>query len=235
MAPDEFVLEPVTLYFWPTPNGQKIAIMLEEIGEPYEVRFVDINEGAQFDPAFREISPNNRIPAIVDPDGPDGNPISIFESGAILQYLGRKFEIHYPTTERLKAEVDQWLFWQVSGLGPIAGQCLHFRHYAAEKVPYAIERYMQEVSRLFGVMERRLSEAAFLAGDFSIADIAAFPWIRRGTDLGQDIGDCPALKAWTERIAARPAVARALELGRDPALRKNAVFGAGVEGLSAGT
>ena len=122
MAPDDIVLDAITLYFWPTPNGQKIAIMLEEIGDPYEIHFIDINARAQFDPAFLAISPNNKIPAIIDHDGPDGNPLAIFESGAILQYLGRKYELHYPTAERRKAEVDQWLFWQVGGLGPMAGQ-----------------------------------------------------------------------------------------------------------------
>ncbi|HMN39133.1 MAG TPA: glutathione S-transferase N-terminal domain-containing protein [Hyphomicrobium sp.] len=212
----------ITLYFWPTPNGQKIAIMLEELGEPYRVHYIDINAGAQHDPAYLVISPNNRIPAIVDPDGPDGNALALFESGAILQYLGRKYEQFYPTTERRKAEIDQWLFWQVGGLGPMSGQALHFRKYATEKIPYGVERYTNEVARLFSVMERRLKDRDYLALEYSIADIACFPWVRRWPDLGQNIGQFPRLKSWFDRIAARPAVMRGLQLGADPALRVNA-------------
>lgn len=217
MAPDD-----ITLYFWPTPNGQKIAIMLEELGEPYLVHYIDINSGAQHEPAYLAISPNNRIPAIVDPDGPDGNALSLFESGAILQYLGRKYEQFYPTGERRKAEIDQWLFWQVGGLGPMAGQALHFRTYADERVPYGVERYTREVTRLFSVMERRLQDRDYLAAEYSIADIACFPWVRRWPDLGQDIAQFPRLKSWFDRIAARPAVVRALQVGADPAVRVNA-------------
>lgn len=220
MAPDE-----ITLYFWPTPNGQKIAIMLEEIGEPYRVHYVDITAGAQHEPAFLAISPNNRMPAIVDPDGPDGNALAIFESGAILQYLGRKYETHYPTSERRKADVDQWLFWQVGGLGPMSGQALHFRKYATERIAYGVERYTNEVTRLYGVMERRLADRDYLAGEYSIADIAAFPWVRRYEDVGQDLSRFPRLKRWFDRIAARPAVMRALELGSDPAKRVNVAAG----------
>lgn len=216
------VPEEITVYFWPTPNGQKIAIMLEEIGEPYRVHFVDIDAGRQHDPAYLAISPNNRIPAIVDAEGPDGNALSIFESGAILQYLARKHEMLYPTSERRKAEVDQWLFWQVGGLGPMSGQCLHFRKYATEKMPYGIERYTQEVTRLYSVLERRLKDRDYIAIDYSIADIACFPWIRRAGDLGQNLGDFPNLQAWFNRVAVRPAVLRALELGREPAARVNA-------------
>jgi GST-like protein len=217
MAPEE-----ITLYFWPTPNGQKIAIMLEEIGEPYRVHYIDINAGAQHEPAYLAISPNNRIPAIVDEEGPDGNPLAIFESGAILQYLARRHEMLYPTSERRKADVDQWLFWQVGGLGPMAGQALHFRKYATEQIDYGIAHYTKEVTRLFSVLERRLADRAYLAIDYSIADIAAFPWVRRWPDLGQDLSAFPNLQAWFERIAERPAVIRALELGRDPAMRVNA-------------
>lgn len=213
--------EAIVLYFWPTPNGQKIAIMLEELGEPYRVHYVDINRGEQFDSAILDIAPNNKIPAITDPEGPDGRALSLFESGAILQYLGRKYEYLYPSNERQKAEVDQWLFWQVSGLGPMAGQCLHFSVYSAEKIPYAIERYTKEVTRLFGVMERRLSGREYLAGDYSIADIACFPWVRRWQDLGQDIAQFPAIRAWLERMNARAAVIVALEIGRDPQARTN--------------
>lgn len=212
---DEVLSDDIALYFWPTPNGQKIAIMLEEIGLPYQVHYVNINAGEQHTPAFLKISPNNRIPAIVDADGPDGNELAIFESGAILQYLGRKYELLYPTNERKKAEVDQWLFWQVGGLGPMAAQCLHFRQYAPEKIPYGIDRYSKEVTRLFSVMERRLTDSAYLAGEYSIADVACFPWVRRWDALGQTIGDFPGLKAWLDRIAARPQVVKALEIGRD--------------------
>ena len=212
---DEVLSDDITLYFWPTPNGQKIAIMLEEIGLPYRVHYVDINTGEQHTPAFLKISPNNRIPAIVDADGPDGNELAIFESGAILQYLGRKYELLYPTNERKKAEVDQWLFWQVGGLGPMAGQCLHFRQYAPEKIPYGIDRYSKEVTRLFSVMERRLTDSAYLAGEYSIADVACFPWVRRWDALGQMIGDFPGLKSWLDRLSARPQVVKALEIGRD--------------------
>jgi GST-like protein len=147
---------PIELYYWPTPNGWKITIMLEELGVPYEVKYVNIGKGEQFEPDFLKISPNNRMPAIVDPEGPDGKPISVFESGAILQYLGRKFGRFYPAEERARVEVEQWLFWQMGGLGPMAGQAHHFRQYAPEQVPYAIARYTNEVNRLYGVMNRRL-------------------------------------------------------------------------------
>jgi GSH-dependent disulfide-bond oxidoreductase len=212
----------VMLYFWPTPNGLKISIMLEELRLPYRVHFINIGKGEQFAPEFLEISPNNRIPAIIDPDGPDGQPISIFESGAILRYLARKHAQFYPMSERAKSEVDQWLFWQVGGLGPMAGQCLHFRKYAPVQVPYGIERYTKEVTRLFGVMERRLTDRPYLAGDYSIADIACFPWVRQWRDLAQDITQFPKLAAWVDTIAARPGVQRGLSVGQDEGLRKNA-------------
>jgi len=215
--------EAITLYFWSTPNGYKIAIMLEELGAPYRVEFVDIGKGEQFAPSFLAISPNNRIPAILDPDGPDGQPLAIFESGAILQYLGRKFGAFYPSSERAKAEVDQWLFWQVGGLGPMAGQCEHFRTYATEKIPYAIDRYTKEVERLFRVMEKQLSSRDYLAGGYSIADIATFPWARTWQTLGQDIRNFPHVERWLARIAERPAVVRGLELRKpDDVSRKHA-------------
>jgi len=215
--------EAITLYFWSTPNGYKIAIMLEELGAPYRVEFVDIGKGEQFAPSFLAISPNNRIPAILDPDGPDGQPLAIFESGAILQYLGRKFGAFYPSSERAKAEVDQWLFWQVGGLGPMAGQCEHFRTYATEKIPYAIDRYTKEVERLFRVMEKQLSSRDYLAGGYSIADIATFPWARTWQTLGQDIRNFPHVERWLARIAERPAVMRGLELRKpDDVSRKHA-------------
>ena len=213
--------KPIELYFWPTPNGYKITIMLEECGLPYEVRPVDITRGAQFAPEFLAISPNNRMPAIVDPEGPDGRPISVFESGAILQYLGRKSGKFYPRRPRPRVEVEQWLYWQVGGLGPMAGQCHHFRNYAAEKIPYAINRYVDEVNRLYGVMDGRLENREFLAGAYSIADIASFPWARGWKNQGQDIAEFPHLAAWLDRIAARPAVVRGLEVGRELRERTN--------------
>lgn len=211
----------IELHFWPTPNGHKISIMLEECGLAYRVRFVDINKGDQFKPEFLAISPNNRIPAIVDPDGPGGAPISIFESGAILQYLGRKSGRFYPAGERERTEVDQWLFWQVGGLGPMAGQCHHFRNYAPEKIPYGIDRYTNEVARLYGVMNKRLDGRAHLAGEFSIADIACYTWARLWRNQGQDLGQFPHLAAWLDRVSARDGVKRGLAVGRDEASRTN--------------
>jgi len=210
---------PIELYFWPTSNGIKISIMLEECGLPYELKPVNINRGEQFDPHFLAISPNNRIPAIVDPDGPSGRPISIFESGAILQYLGRKSGKLYPKDERGRVEVDEWLFWQVGGLGPMAGQAHHFRGYAAEKIPYAIDRYTNEVNRLYGVMNTRLSDRDYLAGQYSIADIACWGWSRSWKLQGQNIDDFPNFKTWFERVGARPGVQRGAQVGaylRDP-------------------
>ncbi|MGQ0457463.1 MAG: glutathione S-transferase N-terminal domain-containing protein [Hyphomicrobium sp.] len=209
---DDGLEDQITLYFWDTPNGFKISIMLEELGVAYRVAKIDISKGEQFAPDFLAVSPNNRIPAIVDPDGPDGNPISIFESGAILQYLGRKYDAFYPTNERRKADVDQWLFWQVGGLGPMAGQSFHFRQYAPEKIQYGINRYTKEVARLFGVMERRLADRAYLAGDYSIADIACFPWVRVWKGMGVELSTFPKLADWAQRIGARPAVARGLKI-----------------------
>ena len=206
---------PIQLYYWPTPNGWKIAIMLEECGLPYEVIPVNIGRGDQFKPDFLAISPNNKMPAIVDPEGPDGKPISIFESGAILQYLGRKTGLFYPADERGRIEVDQWLFWQMSGLGPMAGQAHHFRIYAPEKIPYAIERYTNEVHRLYGVMNRRLADRPFLAGDYSIADIACVGWAKLWERQGQDIAEFSHFAAWLERVLARPAVKRGLALNAE--------------------
>ncbi|MEA3535503.1 glutathione S-transferase N-terminal domain-containing protein [Rhizobium sp. CC-YZS058] len=206
---------PIDLYYWPTPNGWKITIMLEELGAPYTVHYVNISRGDQFEPDFLKIAPNNRMPAIVDPDGPDGAPISVFESGAILQYLGRKFQAFYPTEERARVEVDQWLFWQMGGLGPMAGQANHFRNYAPEKIPYGIDRYTNEVNRLYGVMNRRLADREFLAGAYSIADMACVGWVRQHEGNGQDLADFPNLKRWFETLSARPAVIRGFEVGRE--------------------
>lgn len=205
-------VQPIELYYWPTPNGWKISIMLEECGLPYDVRLVNIGKGDQFKPEFLAISPNNKMPAIVDPEGPGGAPISVFESGAILQYLGRKTGQFYPADERARVEVDQWLFWQMGGLGPMAGQAHHFRIYAPEKIPYAIERYTNEVHRLYGVMNTRLKDRDYLAGDYSIADIACVGWAKSWEKQGQNIEEFPYLKGWLERVLARPAVQRGLAI-----------------------
>ncbi len=193
--------------------------MLEELGLPYEVRYVNIGIGEQFEPSFLRISPNNRIPPIVDPDGPGGAPVSIFESGAILQYLGRKFGKLYPGDERQRIKVEQWLFWQVGGLGPMAGQAHHFRGYAPERIPYAIRRYTNEVNRLYGVMDRHLTDRDFLAGDHSIADIACVGWIVPHEMQGQTLTEFPHLERWFKTMMARPAVMRGMAVGKEK--RKN--------------
>jgi GST-like protein len=203
---------PIELYYWPTPNGWKVSIMLEECRLPYIMKPVNIAVGDQFKPEFLKISPNNRMPAIVDPDGPGRRPISIFESGAILQYLGRKTGKFYPSDERARTEVDQWLFWQMGGLGPMGGQAHHFRIYAPEKLQYAIDRYTNEVHRLFGVMNIRLKDRPFLAGKYSIADMACVGWVSRWERQGQDINEFPHLKRWLETVMARPAVQRGMKL-----------------------
>lgn len=209
----------IELYYWPTPNGWKISIMLEECGLPYEMKPVNIGRGEQFEPAFLAISPNNRMPAIVDTEPADGGaPVSVFESGAILQYLGRKTGQFYPQDERARVEVEQWLFWQMGGLGPMAGQAHHFRQYAPEKIEYGIERYTNEVNRLYGVMNKRLADREFLAGDYSIADMAAWPWVVPYKNQGQDLADFPNLKRWFETIEARPAVQKGFAVGKE--LRK---------------
>ncbi len=207
--------KPIEFYYWPTPNGSKVAVMLEECGLPYEAKPVNIGRGEQFTPEFLKMSPNNRIPAILDPEGPGGKPISVFESGAILQYLGRKTGKFYPADERARVEVDEWLFWQMAGLGPMAGQAHHFRQFAPETIPYAIERYTNEVGRLYAVMNRRLTGRDYLTGKYSIADIACYTWIVPHQMQGQNLGNFPALKAWFERIAARPGVQRGMALGKD--------------------
>jgi GSH-dependent disulfide-bond oxidoreductase len=208
---------PIDLYYWNTPNGWKASIMLEECGLPYTVHPVNIGKGDQFKPEFLAISPNNKIPAIVDPDGPGGQPIAIFESGAILQYLGRKTGKLYSADERRRVEIDQWLFWQVGGLGPMAGQTHHFRIYAAEKIPYAIERFTNETSRLYGVMDRRLATQEFLAGDYSIADIACIGWVKLWERQGQAIDEFPNVKRWLGAVLARPGVQRGLAVKVDHA------------------
>lgn len=211
---------PIELWYWPTPNGWKVSIALEEMGLPYELKPVNIGAGEQFEPAFQAISPNGRMPAIVDPDGPDGLPLSIFESGAILQYLGHKSGRFYPRDARGKAEVDQWLFWQVGGLGPMAGQTHHFRQYAPaliqdqRQLAYGVRRYTDETHRLYGVLDRRLRDRDYVAGDYSIADMAIWPWILPGPQ-GQDLEDFPNLKAWVERVGERPGVQAGRAVGDD--------------------
>lgn len=211
-APPARGAKPIELYYWPTPNGWKISIMLEECRLPYVVRPVDISKGEQFAPDFLAISPNNRIPAIVDPDGPGRRSITVFESGAILQYLGRKTGKFYPRDERARTAVDEWLFWQMGGLGPMAGQAVHFRRYAPERLYYAIARYTDEVNRLYGVMNTRLKQREFLADRYSIADIACVGWVRLAERQGQDLAEFPHLKRWYEAIRARPAVKRAFAI-----------------------
>ena len=208
-------MAPIELSFWPTPNGWKITIMLEECGLPYKIKLVDLSKQAQFAAEFIEISPNGCMPAIVDPDGPDGAPIAIFESGAILQYLGCKTGKFYPDQQRQRSEVEQWLFWQMAGLGPMAGQAAHFRNYKADKITYAIDRYTNEVIRLYGVMNTRLADRDFLAGAYSIADIACWPWIRGYKAYGIDLTEFEHLRAWFKRVGARPAVERAANIGKD--------------------
>jgi len=206
---------PIELYYWPTPNGHKISILLEELGVPYAIKYVNIGRGEQFEPSFLKISPNNRMPAIVDPEGPDGKPISVFESGAILLYLGRKFGRFYPADERQRAEVDQWLFWQMGGLGPMAGQAHHFRQYAPEKIPYAVDRYTNEANRLYGVLNKRLEGRDYICGDYSIADMACIGWARGWEKQGQDIRQFPNVARWLETMLARPAVQRGIKVGEE--------------------
>ncbi len=204
----------ITLYYWPTPNGHKITIFLEEAGVPYRISPVNIGEGEQFLPVFLAISPNNRMPAIVD-DAPrdGGEPLSVFESGAILLYLAEKTGKFLPEDTRGRVRVLEWLFWQVGGLGPMAGQNHHFGRYAPQKIPYAIDRYVNETNRLYGVLDRRLGPEPFLAGEYSIADIAAYPWIVPHEAQGQNLKDFPNVERWFEAIAARPAVRRAYAAG----------------------
>jgi GST-like protein len=198
------------LYTWPTPNGHKIHIMLEECGLPYNIHAIDIGAGDQFKPEFLKISPNNKMPALVDPDGPGGQPLSLFESGAILMYLAEKTGKFMPKDARGRYLVLQWLMFQMGGIGPMFGQCNHFRQYAPEKIPYAIDRYTNETARLLGVMDRRLADRGYLADDYSIADMACFPWVRLYGNMGHDIQDWPNVKRWLDAIDARPAVQKGL-------------------------
>jgi GST-like protein len=205
----------IDLYYWTTPNGHKITIFLEETGLPYSIKPVDIGKGDQFKSEFLEISPNNRIPAIVDNDPTgSGKPISIFESGAILQYLAEKTGKFLPADLRGRTEVMQWLFWQMGNLGPMLGQNHHFRSYIAEKIPYAINRYVKETERLYGVLDERLADRDFVAGEYSIADMACYPWIVLHDRQGQNLDDFPNLKRWFERIQQREPVQRAYALAK---------------------
>lgn len=200
----------ITLYTWGTPNGRKVSVMLEECGLPYRVQTVDITRGEQFSPDFVIVSPNSKIPAIVDPDGPDGKPMTLFESGAILLYLAARTGKFLPASERGKYEAMQWLMFQMGGVGPMFGQTHHFLRFAPEPIPYAINRYRTETARLYGVLDRRLNEADFLAGEYSIADIATFPWVARHEWQNIDLADFPGVRRWFETIALRPAVVRGM-------------------------
>lgn len=197
----------IDLYFWPTPNGWKITILLEELGLPYKVLPVDIGKGDQFAPEFLAISPNNKMPAIVDPDGPGGEPVSVFESGAIMIYLAEKAGRLIPADPRGRLRVLEWLMLQMGTVGPMLGQAHHFRQYAPERIPYAVDRYTREAGRIYGVIDRRLADEEYLAGDYSIADIAVWPWLL-GERQGQDFADYPNLKRWRDAVKARPAVIR---------------------------
>jgi GST-like protein len=203
----------IEVYSWPTPNGHKVHVMLEECGLPYRVTAVNIGAGDQFKPEFLAISPNNKIPAITDPEGPDGQPISLFESGAILVYLAAKTGRFLPQGDRARYDVLQWLMFQMGGVGPMLGQAHHFRMYAPEKIEYAINRYSNEAKRLYGVIDKRLSQSAFLGGDeYSIADIATFPWLRSWENQGITLSDYPHLEKWFHLIEERPAVQRGVKV-----------------------
>lgn len=211
---------PIDLHYWPTPNGWKITIALEEMGLPYRVHLVNIGAGEQFAPDFLKIAPNNRMPAIVDPEGPDGAPISLFESGAILLYLARKTGRFAGRSPREQAAVEQWLMWQMGGVGPMAGQAHHFLRYAPamdppNDLPYAKNRYRAEVARLYGVLDRRLADAEYVAGDYSIADMAIWPWVQGWQGQEQTLDDKPHLARWLSAMAARPAVQRGIAVAAD--------------------
>ncbi|NNM64385.1 MAG: glutathione S-transferase family protein [Burkholderiales bacterium] len=223
----------IDLYSWPTPNGHKVHILLEELGLPYRVHGVNIGTGEQFKPEFLRISPNNKIPALVDPDGPGGTPITLFESGAMLIYLAEKTGRFLPASGTARYTTLQWLMWQMGGLGPMLGQAHHFRIYAPEKIDYAVGRYTNEAKRLYSVMDARLASCTYLAGDdYTIADMAAFPWCRSASNQGVDWADYPHAKRWFDAIAARPAVQRGVAVlaeQRKPLLDEQArqnLFGA---------
>lgn len=202
----------IDLYYWGTPNGHKITIALEEMGLEYQIFPINISENDQFQPDFLRISPNNKIPAIVDQDGPKGESISVFESGAILQYLGRKTGLYYPADEQQRVEVEQWLMWQKGGFGPMLGQNHHFGRFAPEHIPYAAARYVNETKRLYGVLDKQLIGQNYVAGEYSIADMAILPWILRHEWQQIQLEDYPNVQEYYERLTARPAVQRALAI-----------------------
>ncbi len=211
---------PIDLYYWPTPNGWKISIALEEMNLPYNVHLIDIGKGEQFAPDFLRIAPNNRMPAIIDAQGPDGEPISLFESGAILQYLARKTGQFYGSTARQSLEIDQWLMWQMGGLGPMAGQAHHFLKYAPQMdppqvLPYAQDRYRAEVTRLYSVLDKQLAGRDYVCDDYSIADMAIWPWAQSWQGQEQDISGMPNLAAWLDRCGARAAVIKGKAVAED--------------------
>lgn len=207
--------KPIEAYSLPTPNGQKVHILLEELGLPWNYHRIDIGKGEQFKPDFLAISPNNKIPAIVDPEGPGGEPISVFESGAILKYLALKFGQFYPADPRQQVKVDEWLFWQVGGFGPMLGQNNHFNVYAPEKIPYAQKRYTDETHRLFRVLNIQLEGKDYITGDYSIADMASIGWAQGWERYGITREEYPNVLAWIDRLGARPAVQRGLAWGKD--------------------
>jgi len=202
----------ITLYTWGTPNGRKVSIMLEECGLAYRVKTVDITQGEQIKPEFVAINPNSKIPAIVDPDGPDGKPITLIESGAILLYLAARTGKFLPATDRGKYEAMQWLMFQMGGIGPMFGQTHHFLRFAPEPIPYAIKRYSTETARLYGVLDKRLREAEYLAGEYTIADMATFPWVARHEWQKIDLAEYPDVRRWYDVIAARPGVIRGMAI-----------------------
>jgi GST-like protein len=223
----------IELYTWPTPNGWKVHIMLEECGLAYNVHPIDITAGEQFDPEFLKISPNNKMPAIVDTDGPGGKPYPVFETGAILMYLAEKTGKFMPQEMAARYEVIQWLMFQMGGIGPMLGQAHHFRQYAPDKIEYAINRYTNEAKRLYGVVEKRLEGRDFVAGDYSIADMAMFSWMRIYERQGIEEKDIPNVKRWIDTIGARPAVQRGLEILKDR--RKNITDVAGAREILFGS
>ena len=216
---------PIELYYWPTPNGWKVSIALEEMGLPYDTHLINIGKGDQFDPEFLKIAPNNRMPAIIDPEGPDNKPISIFESGAILQYLARKSGQYYGRNERERVAVDEWLMWQMGGVGPMAGQAHHFLSYAPklaepQVLPYAQDRYRNEVGRLYKVLDTQLSQNEYVAGEYSIADMAIWPWVQNWKNQQQTIDDKTHFARWLDAVSARPAVIKGKSVGEELRNRK---------------
>lgn len=206
--------KPLELYYWPTPNGWKVSILLEELGVPYDVKLINIGRGEQFAPNFLRIAPNNRMPAIIDPEGPDGKPVSVFESAAILMYLARKFGRFYPVHDaRQQIAVEEWLMWQMGGFGPMLGQNHHFNQYAPEDLPYAKKRYIDETHRLYGVLNKQLDGRDYVADDYSIADMAIIGWATLWERQQIDISEFPNVGAWIDRVRGRPAVERGLGVG----------------------